>query len=135
MKIADRIKRSVQRRSDLVLRPSDFQVFGSEASVKRGLKELVDQGLLVRLGVGLYAKAKRSVLSGQPIPARPLEVLAPIALTRLGVELLEPSRSRDYNIGRTTQVPTGIVVNTGRRRITRKIGFNGKFVAYERLKT
>ena len=88
----------------------------------------------MRLGVGLYAKAKRSVLSGQPIPARPLEVLAPMALTRLGVELLEPSRTRDYNAGRTTQVPTGIVVNTGRRRITRKIGFNGKFVEYEHLK-
>lgn len=134
MNIADRIQRSVQRRSDLVLRPADFQAFGSEASVKRALKELVAQGQLVRLGVGLYAKAKRSVLSGQPIPARPLEVLAPIAMTRLGVKLQEPARIRDYNAGRTTQVPTGIVLNTGRRRITRKIGFNGKFVEYERVK-
>lgn len=131
MNITDRIKRSVQRRHELVLRPVDFQAFGSEASVKRALKELVDQGLLVRLGVGLYAKAKRSVLSGQPIPARPLEVLGPMALTRLGVTLRESTRIRDYNAGLTTQVPTGIVVNTGRRRITRKIGFNGKFVEYE----
>lgn len=134
MNITDRIKRSVQRRHELVLRPVDFQAFGSEASVKRALKELVDQGLLVRLGVGLYAKAKRSVLSGQPIPARPLEVLGPMALTRLGVTLTESTRIRDYNAGLTTQVPTGIVVNTGRRRITRKIGFNGKFVEYERAK-
>lgn len=134
MNITDRIKRSVQRRGELVFRPTDFQAFGSEASVKRALKELIDQGLLVRLGVGLYAKAKRSVLSGQPIPARPLEVLGPMALTRLGVELCEPARTRDYNAGRTTQVPTGIVVNTGRRRITRKIGFNGKFVEYEHVK-
>lgn len=135
MNIADRIKRSVQRRGELVLRPVDFQAFGSEASVKRALKALVDQGLLVRLGVGLYAKAKRSVLSGQPIPARPLEVLAPMALTRLGVEWREPIRTRDYNAGRTTQVPAGLVVNTGRRRITRRIGFNGKFVEYEHVKT
>ncbi|MDZ7858875.1 DUF6088 family protein [Sphaerotilus sp.] len=131
MNITDRIKRSVLRRHELVLRPADFQAFGSEASVKRALKELVDQGLLVRLGVGLYAKAKRSVLSGQPIPVRPLEELGPMALARLGVELRESIRIRDYNAGRTTQVPTGIVVNTGRRRITRKIGFNGKFVEYE----
>jgi len=131
MNITDRIKRSVQRRHELVLRPADFQAFGSEASVKRALKELVDQGLLVRLGVGLYAKAKRSVLSGQPIPACPLEVLGPMALAWLGVELRESTRTREYNAGRTTQVPTGIVVNTGRRRITRKIGFNGKFVEYE----
>jgi hypothetical protein len=57
-----------------------------------------------------------------------------MALTRLGVELRESTRIRDYNAGLTTQVPTGIVVNTGRRRITRKIGFNGKFVEYERVK-
>lgn len=134
MNITDRIKHSVLRRQDLVLRPVDFQAFGSEASVKRALKELVDQGLLVRLGVGLYAKAKRSVLSGQPIPARPLEVLGPMALTRLGVKLCESSRIHDYNAGLTTQVPTGVIVNTGRRRISRKIGFNGKFVEYERMK-
>jgi hypothetical protein len=54
-----------------------------------------------------------------------------MALTRLGVTLTESTRIRDYNAGLTTQVPTGIVVNTGRRRITRKIGFNGKFVEYE----
>lgn len=135
MNISDRIKRSVQRRSDLVLRPVDFQSFGSEASVKRALKALVDQGLLIRLGVGLYAKAKRSVLSGQPIPARPLEVLGPMALSRLGVSVQESTRTRDYNAGRTTQIPAGIVVNTGRRRITRKIGFNGRFVEYEHVKT
>ncbi len=135
MNISDRIKRSVQRRSDLVLRPADFQSFGSEASVKRALKALVDQGLLIRLGVGLYAKAKRSVLSGQPIPARPLEVLGPMALSRLGVPVQESTRTRDYNAGRTNQIPVGIVVNTGRRRITRKIGFNGRFVEYEHVKT
>lgn len=134
MNISDRIKRSVQRRSDLVLRPADFQLFGSEASVKRALRALVDQGVLVRLGVGLYVKAKRSVLSGQPIPVRPLEVLGPMALSRLGVEVQESSRTRAYNTGRTTQIPTGVVVNTGRRRITRKIGFNGKFVEYEHVK-
>lgn len=135
MNIADRIRRSVQLRKELVLRPADFQAFGSEASVKRALRELVDQGLLVRLGVGLYAKAKKSVLSGQPIPARPLEVLAPMALNRLGVQLNEPARSSEYNAGRTNQVPTGLVVNTGRRRISRKIGFNGRYVQYERAST
>ncbi len=86
----------------------------------------------MRIGHGVYAKAKPSVLSGKPIPVEPLEVLIPIALHKLGVEAQEPRRSRDYNAGRTTQVPTGLVVNVGSRRITRKLGFNGKFVEYER---
>ena len=131
MNITNRIRRSIRSRSDLVFRPTDFQPFGSEASVKRALKELTDIGLLVRLGVGIYAKAKPSVISGKPIPIQPLEVLGPQALTKLGVRLKESFQTAEYNAGRSTQVPTGIVVNIGKQRISRKIGFNGKFITYE----
>lgn len=132
MNITARIKRSVARRSDLVFRPGDFVAFGSEASVKRALKDLTSEGTLVRLGVGVYAKAKPSVLSGRPIPVKPLEVLAPQALTKFGVTVRESRLTREYNSGKSTQVPTGVVLNTGKRRISRKLGFNGKFVQYER---
>ena len=131
MNITNRIRRSIRSRSDLVFRPTDFQPFGSEASVKRALKELTDIGVLVRLGVGIYAKAKPSVISGKPIPIQPLEVLGPQALIKLGVRLKESFQTAEYNAGRSTQVPTGIVVNIGKQRISRKIGFNGKFIKYE----
>ena len=131
MNITNRIRRSIRNRSDLVFRPSDFQSFGSEASVKRALKELTDIGVLVRLGVGLYAKAKPSVISGKPIPIQPLEVLGPQALTKLGVRLKASLQTAEYNAGRSTQIPIGIVVNIGKQRISRKIGFNGKFINYE----
>ena len=131
MNITNRIRRSIRSRSDLVFRPTDFQPFGSEASVKRALKELTDIGLLVRLGVGIYAKAKPSVISGKPIPIQPLEVLGPQALIKLGVRLKESFQTAEYNAGRSTQVPTGIVVNIGKQRNSRKIGFNGKFIKYE----
>jgi hypothetical protein len=132
MNITDRIKRSVRGRTDLVFRPADFLAFGSEASVKRALKELTSIGVLVRLGVGIYAKAKPSVISGKPIPIQPLEVLGPQALAKLGVRLKESFQTAEYNSGRSTQIPTGIVVNIGKQRISRKIGFNGKFLQYER---
>jgi len=131
MNITDRIRRSVRSRADLVFRPADFLLFGSEASVKRALKALTDIGVLVRLGVGIYAKAKPSVISGKPIPMQPLEVLGPQALAKLGVELKESSQTAKYNAGKTTQVPAGIVVNIGKQRVSRKIGFNGKFIKYE----
>jgi len=131
MNITSRIRRSVARSKEAVFRPKDFESFGSEASVKRALRELVDSGNLVRLGIGVYAKTKPSVISGKPIPVSPLEVLGPQALRKFGVELGESRQTREYNTGRSTQVPTGIVVNVGRRRITRKIGFNGKFLQYE----
>lgn len=132
MNITDRIRRSVRGRTDLVFRPADFLAFGSEASVKRALKELTNIGVLVRLGVGIYAKAKPSVISGKPIPVQPLEVLGPQALTKLGVRPSQSLQTAAYNSGRTAQVPTGVVVNIGKQRISRKIGFNGKFLQYER---
>ena len=132
MNITNRIRRSIRARADNVYRPADFLSFGSEASVKRALKELVNAGVLVRLGMGVYAKAKISVLSGKPIPIYPLEVLVPQALDKLGVRLQESLQAARYNSGRSTQVPTGIVMNIGRQRITRKIGFNDQFVQYER---
>ncbi|NQW95093.1 MAG: S-adenosylhomocysteine hydrolase [Polaromonas sp.] len=132
MKITDRIRRSVRGRTDLVFRPADFLAFGSEASLKRALKELTSAGVLVRLGVGIYAKAKPSVISGKPIPVQPLEVLGPQVLIKLGVYPRQSLQTAEYNAGRTTQVPTGIIVNAGKQRISRKIGFNGKFLQYER---
>ena len=115
-----------------MFRPADFLAFGSEASVKRALKELTSVGVLVRLGVGIYAKAKPSVISGKPIPVQPLEVLGPQVLTKLGVRPGQSLQTAAYNSGRTAQVPTGVVVNIGKQRISRKIGFNGKFLQYER---
>jgi hypothetical protein len=131
MNITDRIRRSILNRAELVFRPTDFKPFGSEASIKRAIKELTNIGVLVRLGVGIYAKAKPSVISGNPIPIQPLEVLGPQALSKLGVRMKESFQTAEYNAGRSTQIPTGIVVNIGKQRISRKIGFNGKFLKYE----
>lgn len=131
MNIVDRIKRSVANRNDGVFLRVEFERFGSPAQVGRALTQLTIEGTLVRLGVGVYAKAKPSVLTGRPIPARPLEVLAPEVLKKLGIAVLPSRLTQDYNAGRSTQLPSGIVLNTGKRRIARKLSFNGKAVQYE----
>ena len=132
MNITDRIKRSISNRNADVFVRTDFESFGSASQVGRALHGLTADGTLVKLGTGVYARAKASVLSGKPIPVKPLEVLAPQALLKYGVKLKEARLTHAYNSGRSTQIPTGIVLNTGKRRITRKLGFNGKFVQYER---
>ncbi len=118
--------------SPVVLRSELRKLGYSSSSLSAALRALIEQGVIVRIGAGIYAKAKPSVLSGKPIPVEPLEVLAPIALRKLGVKVQQARRYRDYNAGLMTQVPVGLVVNVGRQRVTRKIGFNGKFVEYER---
>jgi len=131
MKTLDRIKRSVANRNDAVFLRGEFDLFGSPAQVGRALHQLVLGGALVRLGLGVYAKAKPSVLTGQPIPVRPLEVLAPEALGKLGVAVRPSRLAEEYNAGRSAQLPAGIVFNVGRRRIARKLSFNGKAIQFE----
>jgi hypothetical protein len=132
MNILERIKRSVANQAEGVFLRAEFERFGSPAQVGRALRQLTSEGALVRLGLGVYAKAKPSVLTGQPIPARPLEVLAPEALKKLGIAVTPSRLTQDYNAGRSTQVPSGIVLNTGKRRIARRLSFNAQAVQYER---
>jgi hypothetical protein len=132
MNTLERIRGFVAKHSDFVIVRSDFARLGGEAQISRALRELLRDGTLVKIGLGVYAKTKISVLTGRLIPIKPLEVLAPIALTKLGVEIRPSRLTEEYNSGRSTQIPAGIVYRTGHRRITRKLSLNGHTVKYER---
>lgn len=115
-----------------VFRTLAFLPFGSRTAVQRALAQLVREGLLVRIGIGVYARAKRSPLTGNVIPVAPLEVLVPEALALFGVEVRASKAYRDYNEGRTTQVPGQFAISTGKRRISRRLEFKGRGPSYER---
>lgn len=131
MTTEERIRRSVLRRKADVFIRADFDRFGSPAQITRALRRLVDSGLLVKLGVGVYAKAKKSAISDAIIPIRPVEVLAPVALQKLGVRISPSALTRAYNRGESTQIPAGTVLNTGSRRISRRLGFGSRYISYE----
>ncbi|MGE3280095.1 MAG: DUF6088 family protein [Alphaproteobacteria bacterium] len=123
------LKRIDRKRGDVFLR-SDFGDLGGYDQVGRTLRELVRKGRLVRVGQGLYARARPSVTSGEPLPAKGLATLNE-ALRRVGVETVPTRLERAYNAGETTQVPTGRVVGVT-RRVRRKIGYNGVNLSFER---
>jgi len=131
MVLETRIKMSISRKKSDVVLKNEFTAMGSEAQVTRVLRNLVNEGFIVRMGVGVYAKAKISVISKKPIPVRPVSVLAPEALKKLGVNVFPSTMAREYNEGKTTQIPRDNVVNTGRRRIRRKLGFGNQTIKYE----
>jgi hypothetical protein len=131
MNLRDKLRTSLRKRKADVFLRAEFASLGSEAQVSRALRELIAEGTIVKLGVGIYAKAKPSVLSGKPIPVRPVEVLAPEALMKLGIEVYPSRMVAAYNAGTTTQVPTNLVINTGNRRIARKLGFGRLTIRYE----
>jgi hypothetical protein len=130
MFLEERMKRAIAPRDDVFLR-SELAHLGSEAQVSRALRGLIRDGVIVKLGVSVYAKAKKSVLAGDPIPVKPLEVLAPMALQKLGVVIYPSELTALYNSGSSTQIPAGNVLNTGGRRINRRLSFGKQTIVYE----
>lgn len=126
-------KRIDRKRGDVFLR-SDFNDLGGYDQVGRALRRLVRQGRLVKIGLGLYARTRPSLIDGAPTPAKGFRRLAVEALNRLGIET-EPTRlERAYSAGHTTQVPAGRVVAV-RKRVRRKIGYNGVTLSFERARS
>lgn len=125
-KIAARIGRKKQT----VFLRQDFGDLGGYDQVGRILREFARAGKLVKIGYGLYAKAKTSALTGEVVPVAPLPVLAKEALERLGVEIAPSQLEKDYNAGKTTQVPTGRLLAV-KGRISRKIAYAGAAISYE----
>ena len=123
------LKRIDRKRGDVFLR-ADFDDLGGYDQIGRALRQLVREGRLIKVGQGLYARARPSITSGEPIPAGGLATLKE-ALRRVGVETLPSRLERDYNAGRTTQVPTGRVVAVN-RRVRRKVGYGGFTLSFER---
>ncbi len=127
-KIATRISR---QKSAVVMR-EDFDDLGGYDQVGRTLRQLAAKGVIVKIGYGLYARAKPSYFSGKLIPEKPMPEIAREALGRLGVEIFPSTLERAYIEKRTNQVLTGRVIGV-KDRISRKIGYNGTYVSYERL--
>ncbi|MFC3226284.1 DUF6088 family protein [Marinibaculum pumilum] len=109
---------------------ADFTDLGGYDQVGRALNGLVRKGKLLRVGQGIYARAKTSKLSGKLVPVEGLGTLRE-ALERVGIEPVPTQLERDYEAGRTTQVPTGRVVGV-RTRVRRKIGYGSVQLGFER---
>src|SRR5258708_30394442 len=105
--LEDRLmKRIARKRGDVFLR-AGFRDLGGYDQVGRGLRQLVREGRLVKIGYGLYTRARPSLLDGKPTPVKGLRALSAAALGRIGIETAPTRLEQAYNAGRTTQVPTG----------------------------
>src|SRR5215475_13047291 len=125
-----KISARIVRKKDIVFLREDFADLGGYDQVGRILRNLVCDGKIIKIGYGLYAKAKKSSITGGIIPVAPLPTLARVALERLGVEVAPSALERDYNAGNTTQVPTGRMIAI-KGRVSRKIAYGGASISYE----
>ncbi|MDR7135320.1 hypothetical protein J2X06_002529 [Lysobacter niastensis] len=105
-------QRIARKKSDVFL-PKEFRDLGGNDQVLRVLRELTRERRLVRLGYGVYARAKISKISGRAMLASPngFNGVARQALNKLGVKWEPTDAERAYNEGRSTQIPVNAVVN------------------------
>lgn len=131
MKLVERMLRSIRQRNGNVILRAEVSKLGSATQVTEALRTLQEAGVIVRIGTGVYAKTRKSSVTGATIPAGSLETLAVEALKKMGVDVSEGRAAASYNAGWTTQLPGAFVANTGDRRISRKIAVGGRSVKYE----
>lgn len=129
-KLETRILTRITRSTSPILLREDFADLGGYDQVGRALRSIAAQGKIVRLGYGLYAKAKQSVLTGETVPIAPLPTLGREALRRIGVQTVPSKAEADYREGRSMQVPTGRLIGV-KDRISRKISFKEASISYE----
>ncbi|VVD27481.1 S-adenosylhomocysteine hydrolase (modular protein) [Paraburkholderia dioscoreae] len=132
VKLKDRVVRSIARRYSVVILRSELAALGSPAQLTRVLSNLVKNKRLVRVGLGIYAKTRLNKFTGEAATAATFEEIAAEAFRKLDIDVSHGQLARDYNAGKTTQVPMLATVDTGRRRISRRISLGSRTVTYER---
>jgi hypothetical protein len=122
-------KRIDRKRGDVFLR-ADFADLGGYDQVGRVLLQFVRQGKLLKIGLGLYTRARPSTLDGTPTPVKGLRALADEALRRLGVQTAPTRLEQSFSAGTTMQIPAGRRIAVA-KRVRRKIGYNGVTISFE----
>lgn len=132
MTTKERICASLRKSKGTAFVRKDFERFGEYRQVSRALKEIVDAGVLIRVGYGAYAKTRPSSISGKPVPAEPLLNIAFEIMRKLGVKADAGADTQALREGRSTQIPMLPIVNIGKARVRRKISYGNKTVVYEK---
>jgi hypothetical protein len=132
--LRERIAAKIDRSDDAVFLTREFRPLGCERHVLRALRQLVEEGRLIRLGYGVYGRAETSRLTGKPMLAVGGGFIgaARQALDKLGVRWEMTDAQRAYNEGRSTQVPVNPRVRVVKSRVTRKLRHLGHELVMER---
>lgn len=128
MKLEERMQVAIDGIPGNVILRIDVASLGGPSQVSVALDELLGKGVIVRMGIGIYAKAFRHPGTGRVMPAADLETLAVEAFQRLGVKasiavsFVKQRRSPASKEAR--------ICVQGGRRPRRKLSLGGRSVVY-----
>jgi len=134
MTLRQRIEARMAKRRDDAFLTREFLDLSGERQVLRALRELTEEGKLIRLGYGVYGRAEISALTNKPMLAGDgFGQVSRQVLNKLKVPWEPTTAERDYNEGRSTQVPmTPRVRLQPGNRFSRKLRYNTMELTFER---
>lgn len=109
---------------------SEVADLGGSSQISRTLKELTQEGRLVKLGYGVYGKTFVSTYSGEVLLKGGFKQTICEALSKLGYNWAPSRAEEDYNSGRSTQIPIGNAIKL-KERFRRKLSLDSMELIYE----
>lgn len=130
MTINRKVQTRVKRSKGSVFLRSNFKDIADYDQVGRALRELVQEGLLIKIGYGLYARARINRITGSAMADNPSgsDGVVIEAMEKLGVEYQLDDLSRMNLSGDSTQIPAKVKIIPKNTRFTRKIAIGKQFV-------
>lgn len=125
MKIQSRIISSIRHHPGSIVLRRDVASLGSASQVSRSLNALLMQGVIVRVGAGIYAKSFKDAETGAITLAASAENLALEVFSKLGVTVRIVHNS--ISDAAATHV---LKLDTGSHRIKRRLSIGRTLVTY-----
>lgn len=112
-----RVQSRLKRSKRYVFTRDDFKDLAGYDQIGRALRELMKEGQLLKVGYGIYTKARQNVITGKLMPAAPGGSAAVVieALERLKVSYRLVGAANAYNSGQSTQVAAVLEIKTSPR--------------------
>ncbi|WP_318493328.1 DUF6088 family protein [Photobacterium leiognathi] len=126
----ERILTMIRRSKKYVFERKNFYGVASYSHVGRCLTRLVLKGQLMKIGYGLYTKARINSLTGELMPSHPggVDGIVREVLILKNVDFELDKFSMLYLSGKTTQVPASFVYSWPQKQFNRKLIIAGHVI-------
>lgn len=130
--LGDRIQYRIKRSATPVFMPTDFKDLSDSDQIGRVLRNMTRSGSLIKIGQGVYTRSKISKFNSQPTIEKPIQELAKYALAKRRIRIVPSTYEKRYNLGQSTQVPTGRRIGVI-GRVSLKLGYRNQQITYEKI--
>lgn len=123
MTAINQITQKLNRSRRYVFERKDFEDIASYDQIGRALNQLIKQGNLIKIGYGLYTKARKNSLTGRLMPTNPggSDALLREILRMKGISFKIDTLSLQSLSGNSTQIPSSVRYSWDQKQFNRKL--------------